>query len=97
MQRMDRDFLRRCLASNQEQLASLLKTRENYIEGTQVMLRSLERETELTFLRRLMERELELVDILEQEQPRKRPCQTSHSMETEDIVGDIPLHERPFF
>lgn len=94
---MDRDFLRRCLASNQEQLASLLKVRENYIEGTQVMLRSLERETELTFLRSLMERELELVDMMEKEQPRKRQCTPSSSMETEEIVGDIPLHERPFF
>jgi len=94
---MDRDFLRRCLASNQEQLASLLKTRENYIEGTQVMLRSLERETELTFLRSLMERELELVDMMEKEQPRKRQCTPNSSMETGEIVGDIPLHERPFF
>ncbi len=97
MPKIDRDFLRRCLASNQEQLASLLKTRENYIEGTQVMARSLERETELIFLRSLMERELELVDLIEKYEPRKRQCTPSNSMETEEIVGDIPLHERPFF
>ena len=97
MPKIDRDFLRRCLASNQEQLASLLKTRENYIEGTQVMARSLERETELIFLRSLMERELELLDLIEKYEPRKRQCTPSSSMETEEIVGDIPLHERPFF
>lgn len=97
MPKIDRDFLRRCLASNQEQLASLLQTRENYIEGTQVMTRSLERETELMFLRSLMERELELVDLIKKYEPRKRQCTLSNSMETEEIVGDIPLHERPFF
>ena len=62
-----------------------------------MMARSLERETELIFLRSLMERELELVDLLEREKPRKRQCTPSNSMETEEIVGDIPLHERPFF
>ena len=95
---MDRDFLVRCLASNQEQLASLLKARENFIEGTHVMARSLERETELAFLRSLMERELDLCDLLENKSPpRKRQCVAGEGMETEGVVGDIPLRERPFF
>ena len=95
---MDLDFLRRCLVSNQEQLASLLKARENYIEGTQVMARSLERETELVFLRSLMERELDLCYLLENKSPpRKRQCTPSSGMGAEEVVGDIPLRERPFF
>lgn len=97
MPKMDKDFLRKCLISNQEQLASLLRARENFIEGTQVMVRSLERETELIFLRSLMERELEMIDVLDKEQPRKRQCAPGNDMDTEEIVGDIPLHERPFF
>jgi hypothetical protein len=44
-----------------------------------------------------MERELRMLDLAEKYEPRKRQCQTSNSMETEEIVGDIPLHERPFF